>query len=546
MLSLVRRNSDRSPRGSGSFLFAWSALASTVAVVGFVLAALAVPGPARGQENATDVDLYGGVLPELRNTVAQKAGALDAYRIEAAFDPDALEIAGRVEVTFVNRTGGALEDVFVRLYPNDPVYLDAGMSVKRVRIAGTKVEDPAALISADGTVLRLPLAEALAPGDSLDLRIDFETALMTGPFDLGSFLGQDAWAGTWLLSDWHPVVAPYLPESGWYLDPVTAEDGPAVLENALYDVTVTAPDKLVVVATGTEIDRQEHGREIERRWVTGPVRGFVIVADDDYSEFTEEVGGTLVSAYADWEDAAMVNYARQALRIAVDALTAYQERFGPYPYTEFDVIVMPYLGGSGFAVSGMVFVSVYWGEPTDPNSPLLYEPDELFFEHAVAHEVGHQWWGISVESDYRSHTFLAEGLTNYLAIEFRAWTDGDEAAAEVLDAVIVEPYLLTIEELGDQVADRTGLDDLGDAHIGIVYGKGALGFIAIHRAIGDDAFYAALRAYADDFAFAISEPDDLLAAFEAASGEELDALWREWFNEAETTPDDVRELVRAA
>jgi aminopeptidase N len=370
--------------------------------------------------------------------------------------------------------------------------------------------------------------------------------LLTGPFDLGSFLGQDAWTGTWLLADWYPVIAPWLPATGWYVDPLVAETGPAVSENALYDMTLTAPDLLVLVATGTEVAQEERGRQIERRWVTGPVRSFVVVADDDYSEFTETVDGTLVSAYADWEDPAMVNYARLALAIAVDSLVEYGERFGPYPYTELDVVVLPHLGGSGFAVSGMIFVSVYYGESDDPDSPNWYEPDRVFFEHAVAHEVGHQWWGISVESDYRHHTYLAEGLTNYLAVEFRRWTDGDEVAVELLIDVIAQQYIDLLATLGDQVADRTELGDLGDAHGGIVYGKAALGFLAIHVEIGDEAFYSALRVYADEFAFGISTPADLLRIFEEASGRDLDELWRHWFEEAETTADDVRNLIRAA
>jgi aminopeptidase N len=54
---------------------------------------------------------------------------------------------------------------------------------------------------------------------------------------------------------------------------------------------------------------------------------------------------------------------------------------------------------------------------------------------------------------------------------------------------------------------------------------------------------AALAAYADAFRFGIAEPDDLLAAFEAASGQSLQELWSFWFDSATTTPADIEALV---
>ncbi len=77
----------------------------------------------------------------------------------------------------------------------------------------------------------------------------------------------------------------------------------------------------------------------------------------------------------------------------------------------------------------------------------------------------------------------------------------------------------------------------------LAYGKGALGFLAIRNAIGHAAFTSALSSYADGFRLGIAEPADLLAAFEAASGQDLQALWTYWFESALTTMADVEALV---
>ena len=80
------------------------------------------------------------------------------------------------------------------------------------------------------------------------------------------------------------------------------------------------------------------------------------------------------------------------------------------------------------------------------------------------------------------------------------------------------------------------------------YGKGALGFDAVRQVIGDDAFFAALRDYATRFRFGVATPDDLRAAFERASGQDLRVLWRHWFDTEEGTRDftraDYADLVR--
>ena len=77
----------------------------------------------------------------------------------------------------------------------------------------------------------------------------------------------------------------------------------------------------------------------------------------------------------------------------------------------------------------------------------------------------------------------------------------------------------------------------------LAYGKGALGFLAIRDQIGDAAFRDALAEYADSFRLGIAEPADLLAAFESASGQSLEALWSFWFESANVTRADVEALV---
>ncbi|MEZ4504840.1 MAG: M1 family aminopeptidase [Thermomicrobiales bacterium] len=68
------------------------------------------------------------------------------------------------------------------------------------------------------------------------------------------------------------------------------------------------------------------------------------------------------------------------------------------------------------------------------------------------------------------------------------------------------------------MVDQPSADFLTNGPYGrTVYGKGALGFDMIRRAIGDDAFFQGLQDYVAAHRFGIAQPEDLLAALETAS-----------------------------
>jgi aminopeptidase N len=66
------------------------------------------------------------------------------------------------------------------------------------------------------------------------------------------------------------------------------------------------------------------------------------------------------------------------------------------------------------------------------------------------------------------------------------------------------------------------------AYGAIVYAKGALFFAALRDEIGDQAFFNALRNYYAENSFRIATNQDLLDAFEQASGRSLDSFYQEW------------------
>ena len=71
------------------------------------------------------------------------------------------------------------------------------------------------------------------------------------------------------------------------------------------------------------------------------------------------------------------------------------------------------------------------------------------------------------------------------------------------------------------------------AYRGPVYYRGALFLEALRREMGDDAFFAMLRAYVLEHRFGIATTGDLAATAERFAERPLDDLFRLWFG----TPD---------
>lgn len=481
---------------------------------------------------ATDDAFLNDVLPSERAAVGAIVGDdLSTYRIDVALDPATNTLAGAAEISFRNPAPVPLAEIFFRLYPNAPYYGEGNLSVPAADIDGQAVVPE---LAADETVLRLPLPTPLAPGGEVTITFPFAT---TVPVDADGSYGifqRDSDDGTWVLADWHPVLAVYEVAAGWVLDPATSFGDPTYAASAFYDVTLSAPRDLIVVASGVETERRSRGSSVVRRFVAGPAREFTLVADDDYQAFSSEAGETTITAYVEPETDPAA--AEAALAVAARALDVYGARFGPYPFAELDLVQTPLVDALAVSWSGIVFLD-------DDGLLDRYRADDATgFETVVAHEVAHLWWGAIIGSNSNRHTFVNEGLATLSSLLYQEAVAGpDVAAAERQRWVIGPARSLLIR--GDAVVDlpiAEGQDPSERAQA--AYGKGTLGFLAIRAAIGDEAFFAALAAFATDYRFDIAELDDLLTAFETAAGDELDPLWVRWFEAAAMTEAEIAAL----
>jgi hypothetical protein len=480
------------------------------------------------------VDPFADVIPSALASANVAAARLSAVAMDVALDPATSTIGGTMRVDWRNPASEPLSEVWFRLFPNAWYYGEGGLTIGELTVDGEAVAPGLAL---DETALRVPLPAPVAPGEGAEIALTFTTTVPANSEGSYGIFTHDTGNGTWVLADWHPILAVWDEGIGWALPEVTSFGDPTYAPSAFYDVRITAPEGLAVAATGVMTAEERGDGIVSRRFVAGPSRDFVLVADDDHEAVSAKVDGTVVRLWtAPGLDPAI---AARTLDIAGAALAFYNDRLGPYPAREVDLVQTNPAGALGIAWAGLLLL----------DGPSLLETygeyDLEGLAAVVAHEVAHLWWGILVGGDSNTHGFIQEGLATVSSILFLEEYLGPEAAAAELDTWVIGPSL-DLLAAGDAVVDVPIAEGMNASiRSDATYGKGSLGFLAIREEIGADAFEAALQDVVTRYAWAEMTPDQLRGAFEIVADRNLGALWSHWFEETAMTREAIEAIAAA-
>jgi aminopeptidase N len=139
----------------------------------------------------------------------------------------------------------------------------------------------------------------------------------------------------------------------------------------------------------------------------------------------------------------------------------------------------------------------------------------------VVHELAHQWYGDSVALERWSDIWLNEGFATYAE-----WLWEENAGGATPQEQFDLYYALdpTSELWGVEVADP------GPTNIfsGAIYVRGAMTLQALRTEVGDDAFFAILRGWAEQNAGGNVTTAEFTEYAEQISGQDLAALFDTW------------------
>ncbi len=440
------------------------------------------------------------------------------YKLSLNVDYAQHSFTGQAWVNYTNLEDNALDRLYFRLIPNGQgSYGNGSLNVSQTLLDGQPVETQ---LSLQNSVLEIPLAESLEPGQGAQIEFSFsgQVPVDFGGPDSSGYGIYNSSNGVLALSGWYPILAVYN-DQGWNLDPVSVIGDSVFSDAAFYSVEVNVPENLVVAATGVSEDRETQAGRSTYRFESGPARDFFLIMSPDFKTDNEAVGDVMVNSYY---LPGHMKGGQEALQVAADSLRIYDQEFGPYPYTEFDVVEAPMRNALGVEFPGIVLIG----------DSLYEEVEDPSFIVTVAHEVGHQWWYNVVGNDVFDDPWMDEALTTYSSSLYYEFGHGGSRAASGLVSYWENRYR-QIQQKGkdDGVAQSLAhFESLNDPSVyaTVVYNKGGLFFKNLRQEIGDQAFFAALQNYYKTYQFQIAAPDDLLNTFENAAGRQLDDFYKQW------------------
>ncbi|MBE7556226.1 MAG: M1 family metallopeptidase [Anaerolineales bacterium] len=438
----------------------------------------------------------------------EAAGPLPSYHITARLDQANQALQGVAQV-IVPAPGSEL--VF-RLYPNLQNY-DGISRVTTALVNSTPVNITSI---ADEAAIRLALPVVNSSSGFVTVDLAFVTELSSQP-------GLDA--GNYTLFGWD---GPILSLSGFYPTLAVRQDGEWILDNppshgdvlynevALYQLDLTLPRDLVVVASSVTLNVIDNP-DSSRTWqiVGGPLRDMTVIAGPFQAVSESAAGATVTSYYLPGHEAA----AKTVLAHATASLRFYSDIYGLYPYTELDVVEAP-LNFRGMEYTGLVLI----GEDLYQNSDPATRSQQAFL---VAHEVAHQWWYAALGNNPYQHPWLDEGLAEYSAFEYYRGILGEGEAERLMTGRWLIPFDSAAGSLDGSVDRPAAAFDPASYEL-LVYAKAALFFNALREQLGEVMYRQVLQTYYLENRYKIVTPQTFLVTAQRVSGQNLNPLVEEW------------------
>jgi hypothetical protein len=458
-----------------------------------------------GQDNGCPTGGGGGLAGMVSyRQAAPSTTWKDRPVVRLCFDvpADRREVTGHETVTF--KPDKQTCELVFRAWPNKPDSTSFGtkLEVTTVVLGGKpvtpKVEAAGAPKGTPGTLIRVPVAGCLKPGQSVTADLDFKLTLGPDGDERASYSSEDKTA--WLATAF-PLLA-WERGRGWATEPAVNLFGEMTTseEFDLESLLVIAPSSDEVLGTGRSDGTVDGPREgtTAHRFSADAVRdvavtvGELTVVQRDLGSLRVHVGapasGTKVSPDV-WADETVST---------IRSLVSY---LGDFPYQDLWVTIAPDVS-SGIELAG----AIQYGD-LDPRQ----------YRALVPHEVAHMWFYGLVGNDQARDPWLDEAFAEYA--ETLVNGTAEESAASVAPAPVRN-------QVGRPMSWYAALPGAADLYSAGVYRQGGAMLHKAREAVGADEFDELLRTYISTNAHRIATPASVRSAF--ASAPEALAIFREY------------------
>lgn len=330
----------------------------------------------------------------------------------------------------------------------------------------------------DNTMLHLTLSHPAGSNQPIELTLTYSLNLpQLDPVGWGP-KGNAGWGNNVTqVGDWYPALIPYQAGQGWQSWDYQPVGDPVISPLADFNVTINAAPDITLVGPGFT------GRDTTNHYYRLPkARAFAFLASHKYLPFSDPASPIPITVYVLTHHE---NSGPIVLEIIRQAMTLFNQLYGPYPYSEFIMAENGFL--TAIEYSAIVSLSGYAFDSYTGN------PDSLLVA-LTAHELAHQWWYGAVGNDQVNEPWL------------------DESLAMMSELLFYEHYYPDLVEWWWQFrVDRwhpTGYVDISihdypdsESYVHNMYGQAAHFLAELRQLMGENNFQAFLKAYYQENAF---------------------------------------------
>ena len=348
--------------------------------------------------------------------------------------------------------------------------------------------------------LSITPAEPLAVGSAFTLTIRYSG----NPKPIRGPWGEVGWEE---LTDGVLVANQPNGAASWF----PCDDHPSA--KAPFRIRLTTDSPYRAVVTGTLVGKKRSGSttawDFDLPHPTSPYLVTVNLGQYDHLESTD--GPVPFHAFV---PADLKRGFRQAFARQLEMITVFSDLFGPYPFDSYKVVVTDDELEIPLEAMGM---STFGRNTCEAAG----RPDSD--ERLIAHELAHQWFGNAVTIAEWKHIWLHEGFACYAEWLWTEFSGGADAGSHAL-----RYYSKLQNSPQDLLLSDPGPEDMFDDR---VYKRGALTLHALRCAIGDAAFFAAVRAWVADHSGGVVSTADFIDVVSRHTPVPVDPLFTAWLDE---------------
>ena len=406
---------------------------------------------------------------------------VDGYAIDAEVSPTTQSLTARVTVRFVplddNLTSAGFE-------------LNNALNVSRVVDEKGK-QIPASRSQQDFTV-RLNFDSPLPKGRPVTVTFYYDGRL-TGQEDSPVYGIKFAAIHPDFAYFMYP--ARWLPTSGYTTDRFAA------------NMRITVPSGFAVVAGGLESHSQAGDKtayEFKFERPSFPA-SFAVVKGNPVKVRSE---GVTTSVYF---HGAETNAAQAYGEETGKVMSYFTGMFGLPPSADMVLVETEAGAPNGYAGPGLIFLAPR-GIGQTPNGKLL------------ANQITRQWFEDLVSPTTRNHLWLSNGPATYAEALWTEHVSGPGALQTQMRDTTVEA--LTVDNV--PVVQSARLEDYSPELWALTGSKGAAVLHMLRYVLGDEKFFAGLKAYTQQFAWKSASTEDFRKVMETAAGQDLGYFFIQW------------------